>query len=72
MTSVLLATALGNLGGAGDLAGLPVTQFTLHSRRRLLPVAIDGEVRHLRPPLRYRIHPRALGVLAPRPEPACA
>lgn len=71
LARVLLATALGGLGGAGDLAGLPVTQFTLHSRRRLLPVALDGEVRHLRPPLRYRIHPGALDVLAPATAAAC-
>ena len=70
LARVLLATVLGGLDGARDLAGLPVRGFTLHSRRRLLAVALDGEVRHLRPPLRYRSHPLALRVLGPA-DPAC-
>lgn len=72
LARVLLAAVLGGLGDANDLAGLPVARFTLHSRRRLLPVAMDGEVRHLQPPLHYRCHPRALAVVAPPTDPACA
>jgi diacylglycerol kinase family enzyme len=34
--------------------------------RRPLRVSLDGEVRVLRTPLRYRIRPRALRVLVPR------
>jgi diacylglycerol kinase family enzyme len=34
--------------------------------RRKLPVSIDGEVVRLDPPLRYRIRPGGLRVLAPR------
>lgn len=65
LARVLLATVFGGLKGAGDLVGLPVAGFTLHSRRRLLAVALDGEVRHLRPPLRFSSHPGALRVVAP-------
>ena len=35
------------------------------SRRRRLKVAVDGEVLHLQPPLKYRILPKALRVIVP-------
>jgi len=49
-------------------AGLPYVEVAT-SWRRTLRVALDGEVMRLSPPLRYRIRPRALRVLAP-PAPA--
>jgi diacylglycerol kinase family enzyme len=45
-------------------AGLPFVEVAT-SWRRSLRVALDGEVMRLSPPLRYRIRPRALRVLAP-------
>ncbi|HZN11051.1 MAG TPA: diacylglycerol kinase family protein [Blastocatellia bacterium] len=39
--------------------------LTVTSRRRLLRVAVDGEVLRLRPPLNYRIRPLALRVCVP-------
>lgn len=68
---LVLAAALGDAGGTGDLAALPVRRFVLQSHRRLLPVALDGEVVHLRPPLRFRTRAGALAV-AVAGEPACA
>jgi diacylglycerol kinase family enzyme len=50
-----------------DLAELSARSVNVESRRSLLHVAADGEVLRLAPPLRYRIHPRALRVIAPRP-----
>jgi diacylglycerol kinase family enzyme len=41
------------------------------SPRRLLRVMLDGEVRLLKPPLRFRVRPRALRVFAPHSEAAC-
>jgi diacylglycerol kinase family enzyme len=52
-----------------DLDALEVREVTLESHRRTLWVALDGEVRRLRPPIRYRIRPGALRVLAPPPQP---
>jgi diacylglycerol kinase family enzyme len=49
----------------GDLDALEVTGLTLESRRPSMWVALDGEVVRLRPPIRYRILPGALRVLAP-------
>jgi diacylglycerol kinase family enzyme len=48
-----------------DLEALEVREITLESHRGSLWVAVDGEVRRLRPPLRYRIRPGALRVLTP-------
>jgi diacylglycerol kinase family enzyme len=45
-------------------AGLPYVEVAT-SWRRNLRVAFDGEVMRLSPPLRYRVRPRALRVLAP-------
>jgi diacylglycerol kinase family enzyme len=39
--------------------------------RHRVSVALDGEVAIMRPPLEYRIRPRALRVIVPRP-PAAA
>ncbi len=51
-----------------DLDALDVTSLTLDSRRRRrLAVSVDGEVVTLRTPIRYRIRPGALRVLAPPP-----
>ena len=40
-------------------------EFTIETRRKALPVYLDGEVVTLAPPLRYRNRPRALRVLVP-------
>ncbi len=50
-----------------ELVALPVPQLTIRSGARHLAVALDGEIAHLTPPLRYRIRPRLLAVLAPAP-----
>src|SRR4029077_5084250 len=41
-------------------------EFTVEVRKRkAIPVALDGEVSVMRPPLRYRTRPRALRVILP-------
>jgi diacylglycerol kinase family enzyme len=42
-----------------------VREATVHSRRAALDVAVDGEVTRLETPLRYRIQPGAIEVVAP-------
>jgi diacylglycerol kinase family enzyme len=64
----LVRVALRFLLGRGrdtDLSELSARAVHVESRRSELDVAADGEVLRLRPPLRYRIHPGALAVLAP-------
>ncbi len=48
-----------------DVEALEVPSLTIESHRRRLAVAVDGEVIALRPPIRYRVRPGALQVLAP-------
>ncbi len=64
---LFLLGALGALGriDARDLEALEVRELTLEAHRDTLWVALDGEVRSLHLPLRYRSRPGALRVLAP-------
>jgi diacylglycerol kinase family enzyme len=52
---------------ASDLEALEVRSVTLDSHRNTVAVAVDGEVVQQRPPIRYRVRPGALLVLAPPP-----
>jgi diacylglycerol kinase family enzyme len=60
-----LRCVLGLLDETRDLRRLSLTAVDIDSRHAALHVAADGEVEMLRPPLRYRIRPRALRVFAP-------
>lgn len=40
-------------------------EFTIETRKKAVPVYLDGEVTLLRPPLRYRNRPHALRVIVP-------
>ena len=62
-----LRTALGLLDQARDIETLQVRAAEIRSRASRLPVALDGEVETMRPPLRYRARPGALRVLTPVP-----
>jgi diacylglycerol kinase family enzyme len=54
-----------------ELDLLTVEQATIETRRRRLPVALDGEVLPLESPLEYRIRPLALRVHVPATASAC-
>lgn len=56
---------LGTWADDEELDQFAVRSITVHSGRRRLRVANDGEVRRLRTPLVYRIRPGALRVLMP-------
>ena len=62
-----LRAAFGRLHQAEDLEMLQVRAAEIRAGASRLPVALDGEVETLRPPLRYRARPGALRVLAPDP-----
>lgn len=51
------------------LETLTATELTVHSRRRRLRVANDGEVRHFTPPLTYRMRAGGLRMLLPKRPP---
>jgi diacylglycerol kinase family enzyme len=65
------AVLLGSLKEGPQFEELSTGEFTVHVRgRRRLRVSLDGEVRRMPGPLRYRILPGALHVLTPEPQPA--
>lgn len=57
---------VGRWRGRPGLTRITATEFTIHSRRKLLRVMNDGESVLLAPPLAYRIRPGALKVIVPR------
>jgi diacylglycerol kinase family enzyme len=56
---------LGRLEQAADFGSLVVPAVRVHTRKRTLEAALDGEVTRLTPPLVYRIRPGALRLLVP-------
>jgi diacylglycerol kinase family enzyme len=62
---VLFAALAGRLESFDQFESLTVTELLVEAHRSQLAVSLDGEVAMLNTPLRYRIHPGALGVLVP-------
>ncbi|MFJ5487702.1 diacylglycerol/lipid kinase family protein [Hansschlegelia beijingensis] len=60
--------AIGNWRQDPDIETFGVRELTVTSRRKLLRVMNDGETMLLKPPLLYRIRPKALLALRPRSE----
>ncbi|HEY0832798.1 MAG TPA: diacylglycerol kinase family protein, partial [Azospirillum sp.] len=67
LVRLLAGMAMGTWQQDEELETLRATTLTVYSRRRRLRVANDGEVRRLTPPLVYRIRPKAIKVLYPKP-----
>jgi diacylglycerol kinase family enzyme len=67
LLTLAIRAAFGRLEQARDFESLTLKQFQIETNRRTLPVAHDGEVTRMDPPLRYRTLPKALRVLAPPP-----
>lgn len=57
----------GLLKGATGFETLRTTELTIETRAREIRVATDGEVRMVQTPLRYKVRPRSLRVVRPRP-----
>jgi YegS/Rv2252/BmrU family lipid kinase len=63
-----LRALLGIGSHAKDFDAIEASDLEVMGRHRELEVATDGEVERTTTPVRYRIRPRALRVLAPAPE----
>jgi len=61
-----LAWFRGRLAASPDARVLHTARLVAISRRRLMRISLDGEMHLLPPPVRYRIAPGALRILAPR------
>jgi diacylglycerol kinase family enzyme len=55
----------GHASTARDIESFKLKEVEVRSKTSRLPVALDGEVEVLRPPLHYRSRPGALTVIAP-------
>lgn len=70
LVKTMVHAALRGAERAKGMERLDVTELRVDSRSGHLDVALDGEVRRMRPPLHYRIRPGALLVLRPSPDDA--
>jgi diacylglycerol kinase family enzyme len=55
----------GHLDQSRDLDKFALAEATISAKASRLPVALDGEVKIMHPPLHYRSRPRALQVIVP-------
>jgi diacylglycerol kinase family enzyme len=62
-----LRALVGRLRQDRDFEALAVREVEVATHRRILRVALDGELYRMESPLRYRVRARALRVLAPGP-----
>ena len=62
---LVLRALLGRLRQDKEFEALAVPHVEVGTHRRIVRVALDGEVFRTESPLRYRSRPRALRVLAP-------
>ena len=60
-----MRTIFGRLKQAQDFKEINVEQISFETKKKLILVAFDGEVETLHTPLHYKVHPRALRVIAP-------
>ncbi len=60
-----LLALIDRLKGDKDFHTLSTEEVTIETSKKELEVAVDGEVIHLIPPLRYKIHPLALKIIVP-------
>ena len=51
---------------AQDFDAFEASDFRVEAQGKRIDVATDGEVKNMEPPVRYRIRPKALRVMAPR------
>jgi len=65
---LLWKTVTGGLKQWKDFEAVSIEHLTIRARRRRIRVAFDGETDLMRPPLEYRIRPKALKVIVPRLE----
>ena len=66
---MLLKTMIGRVKQWDDFEELQTDELTIVSRKKVLPVAFDGEVAAMETPLNYKMLPRALEVIVPAESP---
>ncbi len=66
---LLFRTIFGMVKQWKDFEVVKTEETIIHTRRKRLHVAFDGEVRILESPLHYRIRAKALTVIVPKPDP---
>jgi diacylglycerol kinase family enzyme len=72
LIGLALRALFGTLHQTRDFEALRAQTVGIETRHKHPAVAIDGEVAILESPLEYRVHPGALRVVVPAPEPAAA
>lgn len=65
---LVFKTLFGLLRQGRDFEMVKTERFTIETKKRRPLVAFDGEVARMRSPLEYKILPKALRVIIPRPE----
>jgi len=63
-----LRALFGRLKGAAGFESLRTAELTIETRVPRIRVATDGEIAMVETPLRYKIRPRSLRVVRPRPD----
>ncbi len=58
----------GRIGEQDNFDVLSATEVSVETRRRTIHLALDGEIKRLRTPLKYRVRPAALRVIVPNHE----
>ncbi len=65
LVKLALRALVGRLSDDKDFLALSTDKVQIETRRRRVQVAFDGEVKVMKPPLHYRVRPRALRVIVP-------
>lgn len=63
---LVLRTIFGRLRQTHDFEEINVEEITFETKKKRILVAFDGEVKMLKTPLYYKIHPQALRVIVPK------
>jgi diacylglycerol kinase family enzyme len=69
MARIALMAFLGQVSKSPEVKIFEAAELTVRSRRKRLRVSRDGEIGWMRPPLHYRILPKAIDVLSPPGKP---
>jgi len=67
LLQLAIRALLGRLEPDRDITRVSLESVEISVRRRRVRIALDGESLVFRPPLHYRIRPRALRVIVPEP-----
>lgn len=65
---LVLRTLFGRLKQWKDFESIKATEITIDVKKKNVMVALDGEVAVMETPLEYRILPKALNVIVPKPD----